>query len=78
MPETPLHYQTITEVAAQIESRRLSPVELTQAILDRIEALDGGLKSYATVMSDQAMAAARTAEAEIAAGQYRGRSTAFR
>ena len=72
MPETPLHYQTITEVAAQIESRRLSPVELTQAILDRIEALDGDLKSYATVMADQAMAAARTAESEIAAGRYRG------
>jgi amidase len=47
-------------------------VELTRVSLDRIGALDGILKSYATVMADQAMAAARLAESEIAAGHYRG------
>ena len=72
MPDTPLHYQTIAEVGARLQSRELSPVELTQAILGRIEALDGDLKSYATVMADSAMASARTAEQEIAAGNYRG------
>ena len=72
MPETPLHYQTISEVAALLRSRELSPVELTQAILERIEALDGQLKSYATVMADSALASARAAEQEIAAGNYRG------
>ena len=72
MPDTPLHYQTISEVGALLQSRELSPVELTQAILERIEALDGQLKSYATVMADSALASARTAEAEIAAGNYRG------
>ncbi len=72
MPETPLHYQTISEVGARLRSRELSPVELTQAILERIEALDGQLKSYATVMADSALASARTAEQEIAAGNYRG------
>ena len=72
MPDTPLHYQTITEIASLIQSKQLSPVELTSAILERIEALDGNLKSYATLMADSALASARTAEAEIAAGRYRG------
>ena len=72
MPDTPLHYQTITEIASLIQSKQLSPVELTSAILGRIEALDGNLKSYATLMADSALASARTAEAEIAAGRYRG------
>ena len=72
MPETPLHYQTIAEVGARLRSRELSPVELTTAILDRIEALDGELKSYATVMADSALASARDAEQDIAAGNYRG------
>ena len=72
MPDTPLHYQTIAEVGARLRSRELSPVELASAILERIEALDGGLKSYATVMAESAMASARAAEQEIAAGNYRG------
>ena len=72
MADAPLHYQTITEVAARIKSREISPVELTESQLNRIAALDGELKSYATVMADQAMAAARTAEQEIVAGHYRG------
>ena len=67
-----MHYQTIAEVGARLRSGDLSPVELTTAILERIEALDGNLKSYATVMADSALASARTAEQEIAAGNYRG------
>ena len=72
MPDTPLHYQTIAEVGARLKARELSPVELTTAILERIEFLDGDLKSYATVMADSALASARAAEQEIAAGNYRG------
>ena len=72
MSDTPLHYQTITEVAERLRSGEISPVELTQAILDRIAALDGQLKSYVTVMAEPAMTAAQTAESEIAAGRYRG------
>ena len=72
MADTPLHYQTITELGQRLRSRELSSVEATTAILDRIEALDGQLKSYATVMADSALASARAAEREIAAGNYRG------
>ena len=67
-----LHYQTITQVAALLESRQISPVELTEEMLQRIGQLDGRLKSYATLLPEQARAAARSAEEEISAGAYRG------
>lgn len=67
-----IHFSSLTEVARSIESLELSPVELTQLILDRISTLDGTLNSYATVMADRAMVSASTAEEEIRAGRYRG------
>ena len=45
---------------------------VTRAQLDRIAALDGALGSYAQVMTEVAMAQAEAAEAEVAAGRYRG------
>ena len=72
MPETPLHFKTITEISEEIASKQLSPVDVTSAMLERIEELDGQLKSYATVMADSAMAAAQEAEQEINTGTYRG------
>jgi aspartyl-tRNA(Asn)/glutamyl-tRNA(Gln) amidotransferase subunit A len=70
--QTELCYLTIREASHLIESRTLSPVELTRAFLNRIEQLDAKLQSYITVLSDRAMAEARTAEAEILRGDYRG------
>jgi amidase len=67
-----LHYLELTELAACIKARKISPLEVTRAQLDRIAALDGDLGSYVHVMADAAMAQAETAEAEIAAGRYRG------
>ncbi|MGJ7525029.1 amidase [Variovorax sp. GB1P17] len=67
-----LHYLEITELAERIRTRQTSPVAATRAQLDRIAALDGTLRSYALVMADAAMAQAEAAEAEIAAGLYRG------
>jgi aspartyl-tRNA(Asn)/glutamyl-tRNA(Gln) amidotransferase subunit A len=69
---TALHDLSITQAARLIEQRRLSPVELTQAYLDRIETYDPQLNAYLLVTADRALLAARTAEAEIAAGHYRG------
>ncbi len=63
---------TIAEAARQIAARRLSPVELTRALLDRIARLDPQLNAYITVTADLAMDQARKAEAEIAAGRHRG------
>ena len=67
-----LHSHTITELAKLIAAKAVSPVEVTAAILKRIEAVDGRLKAYATVMAEKAMAQARVAESEILAGTYRG------
>jgi aspartyl-tRNA(Asn)/glutamyl-tRNA(Gln) amidotransferase subunit A len=67
-----LPYITVTEAAALIRARRLSPVALTQAVLDRIDKVEPRVHAYLTVARDQALAAARAAEQEIAAGKYRG------
>jgi aspartyl-tRNA(Asn)/glutamyl-tRNA(Gln) amidotransferase subunit A len=63
---------TIAEAARRIGHRELSPVELTQAALARIEQLNPRLNAFITVLEDQAMATAQAAEREIMAGQRRG------
>ena len=68
---TDLHFLSIAEAARLIERRALSPVELTRAFLDRIAAIDAQLNAYLLVTADQALAQARTAEAEIIAGRRR-------
>jgi aspartyl-tRNA(Asn)/glutamyl-tRNA(Gln) amidotransferase subunit A len=65
-------FLTIAEASALIEKRELSPIELTQSRLDRIEKLDGQLHSFIRVLPDAALASARAAESEIAAGRYKG------
>ncbi len=72
MTSKPLHYLTIGEAAPLIESKQLSPVELTEAYLERIDWLDGVLAAYLTLTADRALADAKAAEAEIANGGYRG------
>ena len=67
-----LHHLTIAESARLIAARKLSPVELTDACLQRIEALDGQLNAFVAVTADRARKAARTAEAAIMAGGPRG------
>ena len=58
--------------ARLIARRELSPVELIRACLQRIERYDTKLRAYITICADEAMAAARQAEPEIAGGRYRG------
>ncbi|HKA54300.1 MAG TPA: amidase, partial [Candidatus Binatia bacterium] len=67
-----LAYLSLAEAADLIAKREVSPVELTQAMLDRVAALDPELHSYYTVFSAEALAAAREAEAQIRGGDYRG------
>jgi aspartyl-tRNA(Asn)/glutamyl-tRNA(Gln) amidotransferase subunit A len=63
---------SIAELAPAIQSGALSPVTLTEACLTKIARHDNTLHSFITVTADRALAAAKQAEAEIAAGQYRG------
>ncbi|MGI9626340.1 MAG: hypothetical protein ACR2QM_05855, partial [Longimicrobiales bacterium] len=51
-----LHYASLTEVADLLRRREISAVDLTRFMLDRIDRVDSGLRSYATVMADQALA----------------------
>ena len=69
---TDLHYMTAAAAARAIALKELSPVELMQALLARIERLDPRLNAFIRLDGEAAMAAARTAEAEIAAGRSRG------
>ena len=69
---TELHYLTIAQAARLIEGGELSPVELARAFLERIERLDSSLNAYISVLADESLAEARTAEAEILRGDYRG------
>lgn len=69
---TDLHYLTIEELSALIETRAVSPVEATQAQLDRISTNDPNLHSYVHVVAEAAIAEAKEAEAAILAGNRRG------
>jgi aspartyl-tRNA(Asn)/glutamyl-tRNA(Gln) amidotransferase subunit A len=63
---------SLAEAARRLAARDVSPVELTQAALDRIAALDPSYNAFIAVTADIAMAEAERAESEIAAGRYRG------
>jgi aspartyl-tRNA(Asn)/glutamyl-tRNA(Gln) amidotransferase subunit A len=65
-------FLTIAEAARLIQQRELSPVELVDSRLARIEQFDGKLNSFIRVLADQARADARAAETEIKTGKYRG------
>ena len=56
---------TVTQAASEIRAGRLSPVELLQSLLDRIDALEPSLQAWATLVPEQALEAARRAEQEM-------------
>ena len=62
----------LVEIGRRVQARQLSSVAVTQAVLDRIERLDGRLKSYVTLTADVALAEAAQADGEIARGAIRG------
>ncbi len=63
---------TLTEAADLLKSRQISPVELTEAHLSRIEQIDRQVNSYITVTAEQALQEARAAEETLMQGIYRG------
>ena len=72
MSTNDLCFLTIAEATQRMRDRDLSPVELTQAHLDRIQALDSQLNSYITVLGDRALEQARTAEQLFGRGEATG------
>ena len=67
-----LHYMGMREIGLAIQAGELSSEAVTERQFERIAQLDGRLKSYALLMKDGALAAARQADREIAQGQLRG------
>ena len=72
MEERDLEGLTISQLAGQIESREVSPVDLTNLVFERVERLNPVLSAYVTLTKDQALADAGTAAKEIESGHYRG------
>jgi len=67
-----LVFLSAAEQGRLMRDRKLSPVELVRGYLERIERYDGILRAYITVCGERALAKAKQAEREIAAGSYRG------
>ncbi len=67
-----LHFLTIADASARIRAGALSPVTLTEAYLARIAALNPTLHAFVLVLEQQALAEAKRAEKEIAAGGWKG------
>ena len=63
---------SLKSLATLIQRQELSPLEVTETVLDRVDKTDRQLNSFITVMRDAALAQAQTAEQEILHGQYRG------
>ncbi len=63
---------SILDLSKQLQARKISPVDLTQDCLARIEKLNPVLTAFITVTADSALAQARQAEKEIQRGKWRG------
>jgi aspartyl-tRNA(Asn)/glutamyl-tRNA(Gln) amidotransferase subunit A len=68
MTATDLAYTPATDLVPRIRSKALSPVELTRAVLERIEQVNPKINAFCTVTADAALAAARAAEDAVAKG----------
>ena len=72
MEQSNLPFLPVSELAGLIETKEVSPVEATQAYLERIDSVDGKINSYITVCREEALKVAREAEDAILNGNYKG------
>jgi aspartyl-tRNA(Asn)/glutamyl-tRNA(Gln) amidotransferase subunit A len=72
MEKRHLPWLAITELSPLIEKKDVSPVEVVEAYVERIDRVDARLHAYLTVCREEARRAAREAEQAIVRGQYRG------
>ena len=72
MPDNEMLKLTISEIAPMIQSRAVSPVELTEAALAEAERQQATLNSFITILREDALAQAEQAEDELSRGEYRG------
>ncbi|MEE9215401.1 MAG: Asp-tRNA(Asn)/Glu-tRNA(Gln) amidotransferase subunit GatA [Thermodesulfobacteriota bacterium] len=67
-----LAFLTIKEASKLISKKEISPLELTNSVLERIQEYDKKLNSYITVLEENAISSAKKAEEEIQSGEYKG------
>jgi aspartyl-tRNA(Asn)/glutamyl-tRNA(Gln) amidotransferase subunit A len=67
-----MYYDSIGELSKQIREQKISPIELVEICLRRIETLNPQLNAFITVMADEAREQAKAAEAEIKTDKWRG------
>jgi amidase/aspartyl-tRNA(Asn)/glutamyl-tRNA(Gln) amidotransferase subunit A len=71
-PGRPLTFSSATQLAQRIRGRELSPVEVVEAYLDRIESVNESVNAYVLVLAEQALAAARDSEKALGEGRLLG------
>ena len=67
-----LYFMHISDLAKEIQARRISPVEVAEALLGRAERHNQQMRVFITITRDAALKQAKQAEKEIASGNYRG------
>src|SRR4051812_18237031 len=72
MPHDELHLHSAVELAAAIRAKKVSPTEVTQAILARIERVNPALNAFVTMHAGEALCAAGKAEEALKRGQAPG------
>jgi aspartyl-tRNA(Asn)/glutamyl-tRNA(Gln) amidotransferase subunit A len=72
MAASEILFKSVADLSPLLKARKLSPVDLVRAFLDRIEAVNSKVNAFITVTGEQALEQARKAEREIAAGRYLG------
>jgi len=72
MPGEEIFYLSVSELAKRVESKKLSPVDLTQLYLDRSQKFGPRFNAYARLTPETALVQAKAAEKEIQRGHYRG------
>ena len=72
MASDSLHHLTLADLGSRLREGELSPVELTETLLDRVEALNGGLNAFRLVCRERALAEARAAEEALRTGKDLG------
>ena len=72
MDRNEIPFLSVSQLAASIKDRSLSPVDVVESYLDRIDSLNGRLYAYLTVCRDEALQAARESEAALERGEYLG------
>ncbi len=65
-------FLSVREVGELVRTQQVSPVELAETFLDRLQTLGPDYNAVVTVTPDRALEEARTAEREIASGEYKG------